>query len=243
MSRVNSKAAKTKMSGTGQSNTPAGVLTMAILASSMLFLPGCGLFQNRHHIQVGSIPDDYRTNHPINIAEQEQTLDVPVGSSDKAISLAQRSVIEGFTAGYRNSGSGPVQVMVPSSGTNAAAARRVAPAIAAALKKGGVPAGMVIINSYAAPSEGANPVRISYRMVTASTDQCGKWPDDITETAENKHYADYGCAYQNNFAAQLANPADLIGPRVGTDIDAAERQKVIDDYRERRPNSTSEVNY
>ena len=240
MARVKSQQTTTKPVHSGSS---ASMLTMAILASSMLFLPGCGVFQNRHHIEVGSIPDDYRTNHPINIAEQEQHLDVPVGSSDKGITLAQRSVLEGFVAGYTASGSGPVQVALPSSGTNAEAARRVAPAISAALRKSGVPAGMVVVTSYAAPSDAASPVRVSYRMVTASTEQCGKWTDDLTKTAENKHYQDYGCSYQNNFAAQLANPADLIGPRGMSEIDAAQRQLVISDYQQSSPDLSSEVSY
>ena len=50
------------------------------------------------------------------------------------------------------------------------------------------------------------------------------------ETSENKHYANFGCSYQNNVAAQIANPADLLGPRKQTPIDAANRSAVIDDY-------------
>ena len=50
----------------------------------------------------------------------------------------------------------------------------------------------------------------------AQTDKCGRWPEDILETSENKHYANFGCSYQNNLAAQIANPADLLGPRKQT---------------------------
>lgn len=243
MARVNSAQPNPNPEQSGKPVSASGILTMAVLASSMLFLPGCGYFQNRHHIEVGSIPDDYRTNHPINIAEQEQFLDVPVGSSDRDISLAQRQVIQGFTVGYRNSGSGPVQIALPSSGTNAAASKRVAPSIAAALRKGGVPAGAIVMTNYAAPSGAASPVRVSYRMVSASTEQCGKWTDDLTKTTENKHYEDFGCSYQNNFAAQLANPADLIGPRNMSQIDAAQRDNVIKDYQDSSPSTSSEVDY
>lgn len=243
MARVKSAQTNPNPEKSGKSASTSGILTMAILASSMLFLPGCGYFQNRHHIEVGSIPDDYRTNHPINIAEQEQFLDVPVGSSDRDLSLAQRSVIQGFTAGYKNSGSGLVQIALPSSGTNAAAAKRVVPSISSALRKGGVPAASIVITSYAAPSGAASPVRVSYRMVSASTEQCGKWTDDLTKTSENKHYEDFGCSYQNNFAAQLANPADLIGPRNMSQIDAAQRDNVIKTYQDANPIRTSEVSY
>lgn len=243
MASVKSSQTNQMPGKTGKPMSASGVMTMAVLASSMLFLPGCGYFQNRHHIEVGSIPDDYRTNHPINIAEQEQYLDVPVGSSDRDLALAQRQVIQGFTAGYKNSGSGPVQIALPSTGTNAAAARRVAPTIAAALRKGGVPAGAVVMTSYAAPSGAASPVRVSYRMVSASTEQCGKWTDDLTKTNDNKHYEDFGCSYQNNFAAQLANPADLIGPRNMSQIDAAQRGNVIETYQGATPRTTVEVSY
>jgi pilus assembly protein CpaD len=80
-------------------------------------------------------------------------------------------------------------------------------------------------------------------MVSASTEQCGKWTDDLTKTSDNKHYEDFGCSYQNNFAAQIANPADLIGPRNMTEIDAAQRDNVIKDYQTALPVSTSEVDY
>ncbi|TGS99095.1 pilus assembly protein CpaD, partial [Mesorhizobium sp. M8A.F.Ca.ET.213.01.1.1] len=40
-------------------------------------------------------------------------------------------------------------------------------------------------------------------------------------------------SYQNNLAAQMANPADLIGPRKQSDIDAENRGAVIDVYRQR----------
>ena len=68
----------------------------------------------------------------------------------------------------------------------------------------------------------------------AQTDKCGRWPEDILQnSAENKHYANFGCSYQNNLAAQIANPADLLGPRKQSPIDAERRSNVIDEYRRR----------
>ncbi len=91
------------------------------------------------------------------------------------------------------------------------------------------------------------PIRVSFTAVKAHTDRCGRWPDDLTDTSENKHYADFGCSYQNNLAAQVANPADLIGPRKQTPIDAENRSGVIDLYRRRGVSGeflgNSEVNY
>jgi pilus assembly protein CpaD len=55
----------------------------------------------------------------------------------------------------------------------------------------------------------------------------------MLKDADNKHYADFGCSYQNNLAAQVANPADLLGPRKQTPVDAEERSNVIDKYQNR----------
>ena len=225
------------------SGSTSNVVGLAILASAMLFLPGCGYFQNRHHIEVGSIPDDYRTNHPISLAEQDEKLDVLVGADDRGISLAQKSVIEGFVTQYKSNGSGPVQILLPQGSTNATAAKRVHGDIVAALRKGGVPSGYIITTSYAPASDGAAPVRIAYRALAASTDQCGKWPEDLSKDTENKHYADFGCSYQNNLAAMIANPADLLGPRAMSQVDAAKRGEVIKTYQKPVVPGVSEVDY
>ncbi|MEQ8736971.1 MAG: CpaD family pilus assembly lipoprotein, partial [Hoeflea sp.] len=72
-----------------------------------------------------------------------------------------------------------------------------------------------------------------YLAISASTGQCGRWPDDLAaDTSENKHWANFGCAYQNNLAAQIANPGDLIAPRGMSPIDAERRSQVIQTYRE-----------
>ena len=98
----------------------------------------------------------------------------------------------------------------------------------------GIKRDRIVVTSYQSVSpEASAPIRVSYISVRAQTDKCGRWPEDILETSENKHYADYGCSSQNNLAAQLANPADLLGPRKSTDIDAENRGAVIDVYRGR----------
>ncbi len=237
MSRVFEKTANiSKLDNPILKSGNSSIVSLAIIASAMLFLPGCSYFSAGHfrggeHITVGSIPDDYRTTHPVTLSEQEQHLDVLIGTADTQISVPQRSVIQGFVDQYKSNGSGAVQIMLPSNGANAAAARRVLGDMIAALKRGGVPAGQIITTTYTTDGQNAaSPVRISYRAITASTNQCGKWPDDIGDTTENKHYADYGCSYQNNVAAMLANPADLLGPRAASQIDATKRGNVIKDY-------------
>jgi pilus assembly protein CpaD len=60
----------------------------------------------------------------------------------------------------------------------------------------------------------------------------GGWPKDMTWTAQNTAYEDLGCSQQNNIAAMVANPQDLVRPRRTAPADAMRRSKVFDNYRE-----------
>jgi pilus assembly protein CpaD len=111
-----------------------------------------------------------------------------------------------------------------------------------------VPSGNIVIAAYqAGPEERAAPVRLSFSAMRAHTDRCGRWPDDVLNNAENKHYANFGCAYQNNLAAQIANPSDLLGPRKMTEMNAVRRTNSITDYENRATDwsepPSSEVGY
>ncbi|MGI6854078.1 CpaD family pilus assembly protein [Mesorhizobium sp. 1B3] len=216
---------------------------LALAASAVL--AGCA---QRDSITVGSVPDDYRTNHPIVIAEKEEKLDLPVAASDRGMTRTQKVAIEGFLAGYDRSAAPVVRIITPSGGQNDVAASRATSDIARLLRSNGVPDGRIAFLSYqAGPAETAAPVRIAYSAMRAQTGKCGRWPDDLLKTSENKHYANFGCSYQNNLAAQLANPADLLGPRKPTEIDPENRADAIDQYKARAIardfETTSEVTY
>lgn len=202
------------------------VLAVAALA----LLAGCAM-KDRDSITVGSVPDDYRTNHPIIISEKEEVLDLPVGSSDRGATKEQKAALLGFLSGYDASADPVLNIVAPSGAANDVSASQAAHDFAAIARKNGVPAHRIMMSSYQAGSADASaPVRISFLAMRAQTNKCGRWPDDILETHENKHYANFGCSYQNNLAAQIANPADLLGPRKQTEIDAANRGAVIGDY-------------
>lgn len=217
-----------KMKGAGAPAVLGTRLVLAIAAAALL--SGCA-FQKRDSVTVGAIPDDYRTNHPIVIAEKEEKIDLPVSASQRGASAPQRATLEGFLSGYDKSAAPALNIITPSGSANAAAAADAARDFAHIAKDNGVPASRIMIASYQAlPEETAAPVRVSFTAMRAQTNKCGRWPTDVLETSENKHYANFGCSYQNNLAAQIVNPADLLGPRKQTPIDADNRGRVIGDY-------------
>lgn len=203
----------------------------ALAVAVAALLAGCA---QRDSVTVGAIPDDYRTNHPIVIAEKNQKIDLPVGAGDRGMTGSQRDTLLGFLDGYDKSAAPTLTIQVPSGSANEIAAAAAARDFARLAIASGVKRNRIVVVSYqAASSETSAPIRVAYIAVKAQTDKCGRWPDDLLETSENKHYADFGCSYQNNLAAQMANPADLIGPRKQTTIDAENRGAVIDVYRSR----------
>lgn len=66
----------------------------------------------------------------------------------------------------------------------------------------------------------------------AHAQACGSWPEDLSRTAQNEPYENFGCSQQNNIAAMVANPQDLRRPRTQTASDAMRRSKVFDQYRQ-----------
>lgn len=212
---------------------------LALVAAGLL--AGCA---KRDSITVGSVPDDYRTNHPIVIGEKEEVLDLPVGASDRGMTGQQKASLDGFLAGYDKSAAPVLRIMTPTGSANDVAASYAASDFARFARANGIPASRVMISSYQAGSGDISaPVRVAFTAMKAQTGKCGRWPDDILKNEENKHYADFGCSYQNNLAAQIANPADLLGPRKPAPIDATKRGNAIGDWQAESSDLDSEVDF
>lgn len=225
---------------------PARLARSAASAAAIIaavLLSGCAMAK-RDSITVGSVPDDYRTNHPIVIGEKEEVLDIPVAASDRGMTKPQRVALDGFLANYDRSAAPVLTVMAPSGSANSLAASEAAHDFARFARTAGVPDTRIMVTSYQASSADVSaPVRVSYTAMKAQTGKCGRWPDDMLNNSENKHYANFGCAYQNNLAAQIANPSDLLGPRKPSEIDAAKRGVAIDVYQNSSTEWSPEINY
>jgi pilus assembly protein CpaD len=208
--------------------TAKPLLLVASLAAAVL--SGCA--GPRDQLTTGGIPDDYRERHPIVVTEAEQTVDLPVASSDRRLTIAQRELIRGFAQNYMSRASGPVYILSPEGSANAGAARALRSQVRAELASRGIASSKIVNTTYAATGLlDAAPIRLSFTGTTAVTTQCGQWPKDITADFANQNYYNFGCASQNNLAAQVANPEDFVAPRGMTPIDAERRNEAIQEYR------------
>lgn len=191
-------------------------------------LAGCA----SQHVEVGAVPDDYRTRHPITVREATTDLDLFVASSDTRLTPADQSRIESFATHFRSSRAAVIRVRYPTGSRNATAARLIADNAVAVLRHNGVPRQRIVVAPY--PAEGVAdtpPLLLSFNAVVADVAPCGRWPDDLADTSENRNYYNFGCASQSNLAAQIAEPRDLLGPRGMSEIDAERRSTVIEKYR------------
>jgi pilus assembly protein CpaD len=92
-----------------------------------------------------------------------------------------------------------------------------------------------VIEPYPAGRDANAPIRFSYLHYVAEGPECGRWPTNLADDRRNLPYPNFGCAQQRNLAAQIANPADLLGPRSTTPADNERRQGVLTNYERGKP--------
>jgi len=198
-----------------------------------LMVGGCASY-NKDHITVGSTSSDYRLRHPIIVSDNEVFEDISISASTRRLSLRDRNVARNFAMRFRRSGARTIRIVLPVGSRNERTARRISKQISAEFREVGIRPTQISSSSYQASGHGdAASIRIVYSSMTAAVaSECGVWAKDIGYTPENRNYGNFGCATQNNLAMMVANPADLLGPRGESEIDATRRDAVISDWRE-----------
>jgi pilus assembly protein CpaD len=223
MTPVSSRA-----SGRGQRLGASAVIVAGGLAVA---LAGCAQKVDPFG-QTAAVADDYRITHPITIDEQIETLDVPVSVDTAQLTGPVRANIAFFAQSFVKSGTAIIAVVAPSGSPNQVAAAGMAVEVEDALRRSGVNPRAIDYRVYKATAdEKIAPVRIAFNRVAATTAPCGPWQDQMANSEFNRHYESFGCATQQNFAAMIDNPLDLLYPRGMTPADAARRATVLDKYR------------
>ena len=169
--------------------------------------------------------------HPILVSQQPSTLTLNVSRGSSGLSPAQRADVLDFATRYRVSDAGNSRLVIsaPSGSANEVAAMRAVHQIRGILADMSFGDAAISVEPYPADG-GSAPVRVSYMQYVAEAPECGLWPTNLASDPGNVPYANLGCATQRNFAMQVANPADLLGPRTMTDRMSERRDVVADKY-------------
>jgi pilus assembly protein CpaD len=192
---------------------------------------------------TGSIPSAYRDRHPITLKEGKKTLVLFVGAGRGGLSPMQRAEVLAFAQNWKRDATGGVTVDRPVGAANERAANDTLKEALSILEQAGVPNNGIGIRPYN-PTDKLATLRLNYPLMVAEAGPCGLWPDDLgpsydTKHFENKQYYNFGCATQRNFAASVAEPADIIQPRAEGPVLAAKRTTGVDKWRKGQSPATT----
>jgi pilus assembly protein CpaD len=199
-----------------------------------LALFGCrGREETGAHVAGWSLVDASQ-RHPILVSQQPATLSIRIASGAHGLSDGQAAQVSDFLARYRSkdSGNSKLVIAVPTGSPNESAAMRAVGNLREMIREFGFSDSTVAMQPYNGGRDPGAPVRLAYLRYVAEAPECGHWPTNLAHDPRNLPYPNFGCAQQHNLAAQIANPADLLGPRTMPPADAERRAVVIDRYRQ-----------
>lgn len=155
-----------------------------------------------------------------------------------ALSAAQVQALTELARRWQADGRGDIRIETPAGGMNAAVASQAAFAAQQVLQNAGVSPASVVMSAYNATGQAAPTVSVGFVRYTATAADCSQYTSDMTKTGANEPYRSYGCAVTANFAAQIADPGDLLAPKPEGAPDTARRAFVLDTYRQGKPTGT-----
>lgn len=190
-----------------------------LLATAMLVF-GCSP-------ELASFDDTYESqsvdeNFPIKVVEQpvRLMLQVPTGG----MRARDREQVLGFGRKAAARATTPVTVSYAS---GSKLAKQAAGEAARLLVREGVPAHAVLVT----PRDGrTNEVTLVFATKRAQTKPCGNWNENLRANQFNDSGPNFGCAFQQNFAAMVANPEDLETPQVRDQATSAAQKPALDTY-------------
>jgi pilus assembly protein CpaD len=183
-------------------------------------------------------PRDYRERHPILLMDTPTHLDV-FAMKASGLDERQKEDIKAFAEDFRKNGKGGIAVQVPSGAAADPYTQRTLHALRSELARHKTGSAAMSVSPYS-PQDTTivSPIRLSFMKTQARPGtRCGQWPQDLGFNnpgfnARNEPYWNFGCATQNNFAYQIADPLDLVRARTEGRIDTIKRMQGIDKLRQ-----------
>ena len=171
--------------------------------------------------------------HPISVDTQVVTMELNDGAGVSELSSTDEARLRAFATAYLRTGDGALTITTPDGGASDFDAQERAADIREVLYQTGVPYSAMKGASYrnGGTANGRNTV-LSFSKFVATASPCGIWRGEISSRFKNLPHPNFGCADQNNLAAMIANPRDLVVPADETAPDAASRARAIKEWRD-----------
>lgn len=219
------KFADQSVTGKPASGVASTLTKLALLTLAAQVLVGCKHLDDPVEPTSFSLVDPSE-RHPIIVSQQPRDMTVSVARGSSGLTPVQRAQLAEFLRRYRASdaGNSKLVIQVPRGSSNELASVGAIGEIRQLVSEQGFEDSMVAIESYPAARGAQPPIRVSYLRYVADAPECGRWPTNLAREPYNLPYPNLGCANQRNFAAMVANPADLVGPRTMTPGPSERRQ-------------------
>ncbi|HRX38032.1 MAG TPA: CpaD family pilus assembly protein [Parvularculaceae bacterium] len=202
-------------------------LRLSLMASIAALAAGCaGAWNGRD--QAMTVAEE----HPISVDSQTVTLTIDLDRSTKELTSVDKARLRAFADSYLTNGHGPLTVTAPSGTSDDFDGQETASDVRKYLNEIGVPWSDITGSSYRAADDRGTKLIVSYTHYVATPSACGVWAGVKARDYANMHTPNFGCATQNNIAAMLADPHDLIAPADETPPDSTARIRGVQAYRE-----------
>ena len=172
-------------------------------------------------------PSAVRERHPIGVVTQVATLGLP-GTIDQDMAATETTQLDGFIGSYLSGGSGQLEIFVPGAGSGQDEALDKGKWIVDHAMTRGLRRDEVALM---VDTEASGQVLVSYVTHVVTVPECRNWYYESSHDQLNRTHPNFGCASQRNTGLMIANPADLIAPRMAQSRDTARDNVIIQLYR------------
>lgn len=203
------------------SNSHAGCVSVALMLMVMVTATGCS--SELASFQDTYVPASVDENYPIKVVERPVQLTVEAASSGLQHADVKQVTRFGQAAASARAAT-PVVVSYPA---GSKIAKRAAGQAAGLIVRQGVARESVVLT----PRDGkGNAVTMTFAKKVAQTRPCGDWSQNMRANQWNDSGPNFGCAFQQDFAAMIANPEDLERPRQMTPAMSAAQSAALAEY-------------
>lgn len=199
------------------------VLKKLLLAAAATSAVGCATQFNGHEHAL-----TIEEQHPISV--DSQTVTMTLAQAGSGLSSLDEARLRAFADSYMRDGHGSITVTSPTD--------QRAGDVRSALNRYGVPYDAIVEADYRGGDGATRDIILSYTHYVATPSACGIWEGVRERDYRNMNSPNFGCATQNNLAAMIGDPHDLVAPATMTDPDSASRILGVTKFRKGEKSSS-----
>jgi len=219
--------------------------SLAILgtAISLVGVTGCAS-NNGPAVPVEYLEGTVLDRHPITVSKKTEYLEVILNPADSQLRVKDKNKIRAFVKGYVESGHGPLIMSMPKGSPNPQLSIQAVADAREIAWEYGVEYEEIAGGVYNAASKGAGaPLVLAYTAFNANAPKCASLAtQDFGDVTSNNELPTLGCSVRSNFAAMIADPADLFGEREHEEGDIERQGVILGKYRQGEPTGSTRSN-